>query len=74
MNQLDAILATHWPDARGVFFRLGSDVALTFLERYPTPDSASKLGVGRMGQFCDRLGYTGGKSAEELISRLRSAP
>ncbi len=59
MNHLDATLATHWRGARPVFFRLDSAIALSFLERYSTPASASKLGVGRMRQICDRVGYTG---------------
>ena len=74
MNQLDAILATQWPGARRVFFRLDSNVALSFLERYPTAESASKVGAGRMRQFCERVGYSGGKTAVELVERLRSAP
>jgi transposase len=57
-----------------VLFRLDSAIALSFLERYPTPESASKLGVGRMRQFCDQASYTGGKSADDLLHRLRSAP
>ncbi len=74
MNQLDAKLATHWPGATRVFFSLDSDVALSFLERYPTQASASRLGPGRMRQFCERVGYTGRRSPVELIDRLRSAP
>lgn len=74
MNQLAAVLATHWPGAARVFFRLDSDVALSFLEQYPTPESARRLGAGRMRQFCHRVGYTGRRSPEELIARLRSAP
>lgn len=74
LNQLDAALGNHWPGAARVFFRLDSNVALSFLERYPTPESASKVGVGRMRQFCERVGYSGGKTAEDLIERLRSAP
>lgn len=74
MNQLDATLATHWPGAGRVFFRFDSNVALSFLERYPTAESASKVGVGRMRQFCEGVGYSGGKTAEELVDRLRSAP
>ncbi|MDV8070977.1 transposase [Rhodococcus sp. IEGM 1366] len=41
---------------------------------YPTPQSAALLGEGRMRQFCRRHSYRGGKSAAELVGRLRAAP
>ncbi len=73
-NQLWATLAEHWPGAAGVFQKLTSQVALAFLTDYPTPQSASLLGEGRMRQFCHRHSYRGGKSPAELVSRLRAAP
>lgn len=73
-NQLWAILAEHWPGAAAVFQKLTSQVALAFLTDYPTPQSAALLGEGRMRQFCRRHSYRGGKSAAELIDRLRAAP
>jgi transposase len=73
-NQLWAILAEHWAGAGVVFQKLTSDIALAFLTDYPTPQSAVLLGEGRMRQFCTRHAYRGGKSAAELVSRLRAAP
>jgi transposase len=73
-NQLWAILSEHWPGAAVVFQKLTSQVALAFLTDYPTPQSAALLGEGRMRQFCRRHAYRGGKSAAELVSRLRAAP
>jgi transposase len=73
-NQLWAILSEHWPGAAAVFQKLTSQVALAFLADYPTPQSAALLGEGRMRQFCRRHAYRGGKSAAELVSRLRAAP
>ena len=73
-NQLWAILSEHWPGAAVVFQKLTSQVALAFLSDYPTPQSAALLGEGRMRQFCRRHAYRGGKSAAELVSRLRAAP
>jgi Transposase len=43
-NQLGALLEAHWPGAKQVFSRLGSQIALTFLDAYPTPESAARLG------------------------------
>lgn len=73
-NQLNALLAAHWPGARAVFARLDSDIALNFLDRYPAPASAARLGEARMAAFCRRHGYSGRRSPAELLTRLRSAP
>ncbi len=73
-NQLWAVLAEHWPGAALVFHKLISKISLAFLTDYPTPQSAALLGEGRMSQFCRRHGYRGGKSPNELVSRLRAAP
>lgn len=73
-NQLTALLAAHWPGAAGVFARLDSDIALDFLERYPTPEHAQRLGEKRMGAFLRRSGYSGRRPAAELLERLRAAP
>jgi len=73
-NQLWAILAEHWPGAAVVFQKLTSQIALAFLTDYPTPQAAALLGEGRMGQFCRRHSYRGGKTPAELVRRLRAAP
>ncbi len=73
-NQLWAILAEHWPGAGLVFQKLTSQIALAFLTDYPTPQAAALLGEGRMGQFCRRHSYRGGKSPAALVNRLRAAP
>ena len=73
-NQLWAILAEHWPGAAMVFQKLTSQIALAFLTDYPTPQAAALVGEGRMGQFCRRHSYRGGKSPAELVRRLRAAP
>lgn len=73
-NQLDAVLAAHWPGARAVFARLDSDIALDFLDRYPTPTAAARLGQARVEAFCRRHGYCGRRPPGELLARLRAAP
>ncbi len=73
-NQLAALLEVHWPGAKALFARLDSDIALNFLERYPTPDAAAHLGPGRMAAFLKRHAYSGRRSPTELIERLRHAP
>ena len=73
-NQLAALLAEHWPGAAATFGRLDSQIALAFLERYPTPQSATRLGEARLAAFLRRHSYCGRRSAGELLVRLRQAP
>jgi len=73
-NQLRAQLDAFWPGARAIFFDLDSPIALCFLERYPSPADARSLGTKRLAGFLARNGYSGRRSAEELLARLRSAP
>src|SRR4030067_3163396 len=39
-NQLRACLEAYWPGAAGIFADVASEICLSFLERYPTPESA----------------------------------
>ncbi len=73
-NQLEAILDAFWPGAKAVFADIWSPIALDFLERYPTPASAGRLGEARMAAFLTKHGYSGRRSAAELLERLRAAP
>jgi transposase len=73
-NQLRSLLQSFWPGAADVFAEVDSPIALAFIERYPTPDSASRLGPRRMATFCAQHAYCGRRSPEELLERLRRAP
>jgi len=73
-NQLRALLDSFWPGAAAVFAAVDSPVALAFLDRYPTPGSAGRLGPKRMRAFMAQHRYCGRRSAEDLIERLRAAP
>jgi transposase len=73
-NQLSALLGRHWPGAATIFARLDSEIALAFLDDYPTPAAAARLGEARMKMFCRRHSYCGRRSAAELLERLRAAP
>jgi transposase len=48
INQLIATLDAFWPGAKAVFPDIEREIALAFLERYPTPESAAGLGERRM--------------------------
>jgi transposase len=73
-NQLTAILDAFWPGAKAVFADVASEICLAFLERYPTPESAARLGEARMRAFCTKQGYCGRRPAAALVARLRAAP
>jgi hypothetical protein len=73
-NQLWALLGAHWPAARTVWFRLASPIALDFLTDYPTPQAAAGLTEQGMAAFCRQHAYRGGKTAIQLLDRLRAAP
>ena len=74
VNQLRSLLDGFWPGAAAIFADLDSPIALAFLERYPTPHSAARLGVKRLAAFLAQHGYCGRRSPEDLLARLRSAP
>ena len=73
-NQLGALLGRHWPGAATIFARLDSEIALAFLDDYPTPPAAARLGEARIKMFCRRHSYCGRRTPAELLERLRSAP
>jgi len=73
-SQLAALLDAHWPGAKAVFADVESPISLEFLTRYPTPAAAAHLGEKRMAAFCVKHGYSGRRTAAELLARLRSAP
>jgi transposase len=73
-NQLRCCLDQFWPGAAAIFADVDSPIALDFLERYPTPQSAASLGEKRMAAFMARHSYSGRRTASELVERLRGAP
>lgn len=73
-SQLEACLDAFWPGAKAVFCDVTRKIALAFLERYPTPADARGLGEKRMAAFLAKHSYSGGRSAAELLTRLRQAP
>jgi transposase len=73
-NQLRALLESFWPGAAAVFADIASPIALAFVQRYPTPEHAARLGEKRMRGFLAQHRYCGRRSAAELLARLRAAP
>ncbi len=73
-NQLRTLLESFWPGAAAVFADIDSPIALAFVERYPTPESAKALGPKRMAAFCAQHAYCGRRSADDLLVRLHDTP
>ncbi|HYF18999.1 MAG TPA: IS110 family transposase [Ramlibacter sp.] len=72
-NQLRELLHSYWAGAAEVFADIDSPIALAFVQRYPTPESAGRLGPKRMAAFCAQHAYSGRRSPEELLHRLHQA-
>jgi transposase len=73
-NQLRSLLETFWPGAAVIFAAIDSPIALAFIARYPTPDSAARLGERRLANFLASHGYCGRRTPALLLARLRAAP
>jgi transposase len=72
-NQLTALLDGFWPGAAVIFADVASPIALAFIERYPTPESAARLGPKRLAGFLAQHQYCGRRSPEALLERLHAA-
>lgn len=73
-NQLRSLLESFWPGATAIFADIDSQIALAFLQRYPTPESAARLGEKRLAAFLAQNRYCGRRSPAELLVRLRTPP
>jgi transposase len=72
-NQLRAQLEAFWPGAL-IFADVDSPISLAFLKRCPSPADARGLGPKRLAGFLARHRYSGRRTPEELLERMRSAP
>jgi transposase len=73
-NQLRAELERFWPGPIGLFNDLDSPISLAFIERYPSPKDAHRLGEKRLAAFLKACNYPNRKTAAQLLDRLRQAP
>ena len=73
-NQLRTLLESFWPGAAAIFADIDSPIALAFLERYPTPHSAARLGEKRLASFLAAHAYCGRRPPATLLGRLHSGP
>ena len=73
-NQLRSLLESFWPGALAIFADIDSPIALAFVQRYPSPQCAARLGEKRLAAFLTQHSYCGRRPTAELLERLRSAP
>jgi transposase len=73
-NQLRAHLQLVFPAAVGLFAEIDSLITLRFLGRFPSADKAAWLSERRMRSWLQANGYSGRRTASELMDRLRTAP
>lgn len=72
-NQLRSLLEGFWPGAAAVFADIDSPIALAFVRRYPTPQSAAHLGEKRLASFLAQERYSGRRPVPDLLVRLHEA-
>lgn len=72
-NQLRSLLESFWPGAAEIFADVDSPIALAFISRYPTPQSAARLGEKRLAGFLAQHSYCGRRPVAALLERLRAA-
>lgn len=73
-NQLSALLDDYWPGAKAIFADVESPISLAFLRQYPTAVRAARLGEKRLAAFLAKHGYSGRRTASDLLGRLRGTP
>ena len=73
-NQLRALLDTFWPGPLSMFHEVESWICLKFLDEFPSPAAAARLGEKRLQRFLTKNGYSGRRTPSELLARLHKAP
>ena len=73
-NQLAAQLERCFPGAVGLFADLHSPVAIAFLRRYPTSQTAAELTQARLAASLRRIHYSGRTPTAVLLERIQTAP
>lgn len=70
-NQLTHVLKQYYPTAIGLFAKLQSPIALTFLEAFPTPQAAQALSREALADFLHRQKYRYPKRIEGIYHQLQ---
>ena len=73
-NRLRSLLDSFWPGAAAIFADVDSPIALAFLQRYPTPESATRLGEKRVKAFLASNAYCGRRSSGRAARAAARGP
>jgi transposase len=73
-NQLRAELERCWPGAIRAFPDLHRQIALAFLDRWPTATDAEHLTERQLAAFLTKQRYSGKRTASQILDKLRAAP
>lgn len=71
-NRLRAVLLRYYPGALQVFSSLDTQIALAFIQAYPTPQAAAHLSFADFKAFAATQGYTKPKLLAASFGRLQS--
>lgn len=71
-NRLRAVLLRYYPAALQVFSRLDTQIALAFLQAYPTPQAAAQLSFADFKSFATEQGYPRPRMLASCYARLQS--
>lgn len=70
-NQLVDTLKLYYPNALKLFCDITSQISLSFLSKYPTPQKAKNLTLKNLKSFLKKHRYTKPQRAEEIFSLLQ---
>jgi transposase len=73
INQLHALLGAHFPGACRLFKQLDSDIAMAFLDRFPTPQHLDGVDPGEVHAFLRQHRYRS-RTGEQVLHRVATAP
>ena len=71
VNELGSILKCYYPSFPGLFGGLDSDIALDFLQQYPTQKQMQKLSERRLRNWLSRHHYSFPSRIDGMVSRLK---
>jgi len=70
-NRLRAVLLRYYPAALQAFPDLSTQIALEFIQAYPTPQAAARLTWAELVDFAQQQGYSHPKKLPSCFTRLK---
>lgn len=73
LNKLICCLKDYYPLALNLFGDINSDIALSFLEKFPTSEEVQKLTKARLEKFLVTQGYNRTNKIDEIYNKIKSS-